>query len=204
MVIIGLTGSIGMGKSTAAARFRERGIAVFDADAAVHALYDGPLAADIEAAFPGTVRDGSVDRAALSKALLSAPHRFRDLEAIVHPRVRENERAFVNAEHARGADYVVLEIPLLLESKSSHLVDAIVVVSASAEIQRKRVMTRQGMSDAKFDDLLQRQMPDEEKRRRADFIVDTSGPIEACHSQVDAIISILDSRSGTAFERHWR
>lgn len=204
MVIIGLTGSIGMGKSTAAARFRERGIAVFDADADVHALYDGPLAGEIEEAFPGTVRDGKVDRRALMQALLGAPERFRELENIVHPRVRERERAFVQAEHERGAEFVVLEIPLLLESKSSHLVDAIVVVSASPDIQRERVLARPGMTDAKFDDLLQRQMPDEEKRRRADFIVDTSGTVEACHGQVDAIISILESRSGTAFERHWR
>lgn len=204
MVIIGLTGSIGMGKSTAAERFRQRGIAVFDADAEVHRLYEGPMAADIEAAFPGTVRDGKVDRKELSRILVGAPHRFGELEKIVHPRVRESERAFLHAEHGRGAEVAVLEIPLLLESKAGHTVDAIVVVSAGPELQRQRVLARSGMTPEKLDELLSRQMSDEEKRRRADFIVDTGGTVESCHAQVDAIISILESRSGTAFERHWR
>ncbi len=204
MVIIGLTGSIGMGKSTAAERFRQRGISVFDADAEVHRLYDGPMAAEIEAAFPGTVRDGKVDRKELSRVLVREPHRFAELEKIVHPRVRNSERAFLQAEHESGAKLAVLEIPLLLESKAGHTVDAIVVVSAGADLQRRRVLARPGMSEAKLDELLSRQMTDEEKRRRADFIVDTGGTVESCHAQVDAILSILESRSGTAFERHWR
>lgn len=204
MLIIGLTGSIGMGKSTAAERFRQRGIAVFDADAEVHRLYEGPMATEIEAAFPGTIRDGKVDRKELSRILVREPRRFSELERIVHPRVRERERDFLRAEHGRGADFAVLEIPLLLESNAGHTVDAIVVVSAGADIQRKRVLARPGMTPEKLEELLSRQMKDEEKRRRADFIVDTGGSVESCHAQVDAIISILESRSGTAFERHWR
>ncbi len=204
MLIIGLTGSIGMGKSTAAQRFRERGIAVFDADAEVHALYEGPLASDIEKVFPGSVRDGKVDRKALSQILLHAPNRFAELEAIVHPRVRQRQRDFLHRQSGAGAEMVVLEIPLLLESKSPAHVDAIVVVSADPEVQRQRVLARPGMSVEKLDELLARQMPDEEKRRRADFIVDTSGSVETCRAQVDAILSILESRAGTAFNRHWR
>lgn len=204
MLIIGLTGSIGMGKSTAAARFRSHGIAVFDADAEVHALYRGPLADEIEAAFPGTVQDGVVDRKALSLALLQMPHRFAELEAIVHPRVRRKEEQFIHREHARGARMAVLEIPLLLEARSESRVDVIVVVSAPREVQRARVLSRPGMTEAKLDELLERQMKDDEKRRRADFVVDTSGPIESCHAQVDAIVDTLESRVGGAYERCWR
>jgi dephospho-CoA kinase len=204
MLIIGLTGSIGMGKSTAAERFRQRGIAVFDADAEVHRLYEGPMATVIEAAFPGTVRDGKVDRKELSRILVREPHRFSELERIVHPRVREREREFLRAEHRRGAELAVLEIPLLLESKAGHMVDAIVVVSAGADIQRRRVLARPGMTPEKLEELISRQMKDEEKRRHADFVVDTGGSVESCHAQVDAIISTLESRPGTAFERHWR
>lgn len=204
MLIIGLTGSIGMGKSTAAERFRERGVAVFDADAMVHTLYDGPIAPAIEAAFPGTVRDGKVDRQLLSRTLVAAPHRFRELEAIVHPRVRQSERAFLHEENERGAKVAVLEVPLLLEAGAAAPVDVTVVVSARADIQRQRVLARPGMSDAKLEELLRRQMPDEEKRRHADFVVDTSGTVEACHAQVDAILAALESRRGTAFTHHWR
>jgi dephospho-CoA kinase len=204
MLIIGLTGSIGMGKSTAAERFRERGVAVFDADAMVHKLYDGPIAPAIEAAFPGTVRDGKVDRQLLSQALVAAPRRFRELEAIVHPRVLQSEREFLHKENQRGARVAVLEVPLLLEAGAAAPVDVTVVVSARANIQRQRVLARPGMSDAKLKELLRRQMPDEEKRRPADFVVDTSGTVEACHAQVDAILAALESRNGTAFERQWR
>ncbi len=203
MLVIGLTGSIGMGKSTAAQRFRDRGIAVFDADAEVHALYEGPLAAEIGTAFPGSVLAGKVDRKALSQILLRAPHRFAELEAIVHPRVRQRQREFLHLQAAAGADIVVLEIPLLLEAGSPAHVDAVVVVSARPDVQRQRVLARPGMTPEKLDELLSRQMPDEEKRRRADFIVDTSGSVEACRAQVDAILSILESRTGTAFNRHW-
>ena len=204
MLIIGLTGSIGMGKSTAAARFLAHGIAVFDADAEVHRLYEGPLAGEVEAAFPGTTAaDGKVDRAKLSAQLLKAPERMKVLEAIVHPRVRENEHAFLAAEHARGAKMVVLEIPLLFESGADKAVDAVVVVSAAPEIQRARVLERPGMTQAKLDSLLSRQLADDKKRARAHFVVDTGGSIDASHAQIDAIIAQLKPRLGTAYARFW-
>lgn len=204
MLIIGLTGSIGMGKSTAAARFRELGIGVFDADAEVHKLYDKGLAAAVEAAFPGTTVCGKVDRAKLSAALLKEPEKMAKLENIVHPAVRARERDFLHAEAQRGGEIAVLEIPLLFEAGGASAVDVIVVVSAPGDIQRARVLARPGMSDAKLAHLLARQMNDEEKRRRADFVVDTGGSIEACHAQIDAIVAALAAREGTAFGRHWQ
>ncbi|MGL4394923.1 MAG: dephospho-CoA kinase [Hyphomicrobium sp.] len=204
MLIIGLTGSMGMGKSTAAARFRARGIPVFDADAAVHDLYRGPLADDIEAAFPGTTVDGGVDRGRLSAALLAAPEKLALLEGIVHPRVQQAERAFLVDAFSRGAAMAVLEIPLLFEGGVASAVDVTIVVSAPAAMQRARLLDRPGMSDAKLEKLLARQMPDAEKRQRADFIVDTGGSVAACHRQIDDIIERLDGRKGTAFDRHWR
>lgn len=203
MLVIGLTGSIGMGKSTAAARFRELGIGVFDADAAVHRLYEGPLAAEIEAAFPGSTENGKVDRARLSAQLMKAPGQMKVLEAIVHPRVRANERAFLGREYAKGAPMAVLEIPLLFESGAADGVDVIIVVSASAALQRERVLTRPGMTAAKLDSLLSRQWPDEKKRAAAHFVVDTSGSIEASHAQIDAIVDELRPRTGTAYARFW-
>ena len=204
MLVVGLTGSIGMGKSTAAARFRANGIAVFDADAKVHELYDGPIAAEIEAAFPGTTGAGKVDRAQLSAALLKEPAKFKSLEALVHPEVRAAEQAFLREQAAKGAKMAVLEVPLLFEARGFEAVDVIVVVSASAVTQRTRVLARPGMSDEKLDKLLKRQIPDEEKRHRADFVVDTDGSISACNTQIDAIITALQSRQGTAFQKHWR
>lgn len=203
MLIVGLTGSIGMGKTTVAQRLRELGIAVFDADAEVHRLYAGPLAADIETAFPGTTTGGTVDRAKLSAHLVNAPQDFARLEAIVHPAVRAGEGAFLHEQSNARAAIAVLEIPLLLEARSEHLVDVVIVVSADAETQRRRVLERPGMSAEKLDALLRRQLPDDEKRRRAHFVVDTSKTIPECHAQVDAIVARLESRRGTAFERHW-
>ena len=204
MLIIGLTGSIGMGKSTAAARFRALGIAVFDADAEVHKLYEQGLAQEIEKLFPGTTGNGQVERAKLSAALLKEPEKIAALEAIVHPAVRSRERLFLHQEAARGAPMAVLEIPLLFETGASQSVDAVVVVSAPADIQRTRVLARPGMSEAKLAHLLSRQMKDAEKRRRADFVVDTGGSIEACHAQIDAIVRSLTQREGQAFRRHWQ
>jgi dephospho-CoA kinase len=203
MLIVGLTGSIGMGKSTAAARFAANGIAVFDADAKVHELYNGPLALKIEAAFPGTTEHRKVDRAKLSAALLKEPEKFKQLEAIVHPAVREAERAFVRHEAAGGAKIAVLEIPLLLESDGAKTVDAVIVVSASADVQRARVLARSGMTPEKLDRLLLRQMPDAEKRSKADYVVDTGGSVEACNAQVDAIIAKLSHKTGDAYKRFW-
>ena len=204
MLIVGLTGSIGMGKSTAAARFVHHGIAVFDADAAVHTLYEGPLAAAIEQAFPGVAVAGKVDRVKLSAALVAEPHKFKTLEAIVHPAVRASERDFVRGQAASGAKLCVLEIPLLFEAGGFEHVDAIVVVSASAAIQRARVLGRPGMAAEKLERLLLRQLSDQEKRRRADFVVDTGGTVQACETQIDAIIAVLNGRQGSAFERFWR
>lgn len=204
MLIIGLTGSIGMGKSTAAARFRALGIPVFDADAEVHRLYAGPLAARIEAAFPGTTANGAVDRAKLSQSLMKNPAGFKKLEQIVHPAVREEERRFLDTAKAAGAAIAVLEIPLLLEAKSDEQVDVVVVVSAGPEVQRGRVLERPGMTTEKLETLLARQMPDAEKRERADFVVDTSGSIAACNSQIDRIVATLQGREGTAINRVWK
>lgn len=203
MLVIGLTGSIGMGKSAAAAHLRARGVGVFDADAAVHTLYAGAAATGVEAAFPGTVRDGVVDRARLSAWLRDKPQDFARLEAIVHPLVRAEERAFLLAEEKRGATLAVLEIPLLFETGAERLMDAVIVVSTSPDIQRQRVLERSGMTADQLASLLARQMPDAEKRRRADFVVDTSGTLEQTHAQLDAIMTSLAGRRGEAFQKHW-
>jgi dephospho-CoA kinase len=203
MLIVGLTGSIGMGKSTVAARFRAHGIAVCDADAEVHKLYEGPAVPAIEAAFPGTTDGGRVDRQRLSKVLLDDPAGFKRLEAIVHPMVFAAERAFLNAEAARGAPLTVLEIPLLLESGGEKRVDVVVVVSAPADKQRERVLQRPGLIAEKLDQILARQMPDADKRARADFIVDTGGTFAETEAQVDKIVEALKGRKGTALVTAW-
>lgn len=203
MLIVGLTGSLGMGKSTAAAYLRTRGIPVFDADAAVHRLYAGKAVVPVERAFPGTATGGSIDRGKLSAALIAEPLRFAELEAIVHPLVRDAEREFLRTEAARGADLAVLEIPLLFETGADQRVDTVIVVSARPEMQRERLLRRPGFTEEKLDSLLARQMPDAEKRRRAQFVVDTSGEVEASRARLDAIIAELRDRRGDAYERHW-
>jgi dephospho-CoA kinase len=203
MLVIGLTGSIGMGKSTVAARLRSLGFAVFDADAEVHRLYEGPAVAAIEAAFPGSTDGRRVDRQKLSQALLAKPQDFPRLEAIVHPLVFAAEREFLRAEAARGASLAVLEVPLLLESGRPPRVDATIVVSAHADLQRERVLRRPGMSIEKLEQVLARQMPDAEKRARADFIVDTSGTFAGTDAQVDQIVESLQDRKATAFAEFW-
>jgi dephospho-CoA kinase len=204
MLVIGLTGSIGMGKSTVAQRLRSLGIAVCDADAEVHKLYEGSAVAPIEAAFPGTTADGRVDRQKLAQALLGKPEAFKRLEAIVHPLVFEAERTFLRQQAADGAAMTVLEIPLLLENGGERRVDVVIVVSAPAEAQRARVMQRPGMTAEKLDQLLARQMPDAEKRKRADFVVDTGGSFAETDAQVDKIVESLHGRSGTAYDKFWR
>ena len=203
MLVVGLTGSIGMGKSTAAERFRARGIAVFDADAAVHALYAGKAVPLIEAAFPGTTASGRVERARLADAVLEDPEAFRRLEGLIHPLVEAEERAFLRREAERGAEMAVLEIPLLYETGRDAHVDAVVVVSASAATQRVRVLKRPGMTPEKLDGLLARQLSDAEKRRRADFVVDTDVPMAESAARLDAIIAELRARQGQAYHRHW-
>lgn len=203
MLIIGLTGSIGMGKSTAAAYLRTRGVSVLDADAVVHALYRGKAVPLVDAAFPGTTQDGAIDRARLLAAITALPDGFKRLEAIVHPLVRAEERAFLAAEFARGATLAVLEIPLLFETGGDAMVDVTIVVSAPAEVQRQRVLERPGMTAAKLAEILARQLPDAEKRVRADYVVDTSGTVAETQAQIDKLLAALRGRVGSAYHRRW-
>ena len=203
MLIVGLTGSMGMGKSTAARRFRSHGIAVFDADAEVHRLYEGEAVPLIDAAFPGTVVSGQVDRKKLAAVVVDDPEALDRLEALIHPLVHEAERRFLLDEDEKGSAMAVLEIPLLFETAGDALVDITIVVTADAEIQRRRVLAREGMTEAKFDQLLAQQMPDAEKRAKADFVVDTSGPIAETVQRLDKLIAELANREGDAIGR-WR
>ena len=191
MFILGLTGSIGMGKSTTAKFFAEEGVLVHDADQAVHRLYEGEAAAAIETAFPGTTVDGRVDRNKLAARVVGNEAARRRLEAIVHPLVRQSEQRFLAEARERGAPVVVLDIPLLYETGGEERVDAVVVVTAPPEVQRQRVLARPGMTPERFEGLLAAQVPDVEKRRRADFIVDTSGSFEANRAQVRDILASI-------------
>ncbi|MCM8731159.1 dephospho-CoA kinase [Hephaestia sp. GCM10023244] len=193
---IGLTGSIGMGKTTAAAMFAAEGAPVFDADAVVHALQGpgGRLVAAIEALFPGTTGPDGVDRAALGGAVLGDREKLRQLEALVHPAVAEERRHFL-ATHA-DAPLVVLDIPLLFETGGEAHVDKVVVVSAPEAVQRARVLKRPGMTEARFAAILARQTPDAEKRARADFVIRTDCPMDATRAQIRAVIACLRQPSG--------
>ncbi|WP_337267754.1 dephospho-CoA kinase [Oryzifoliimicrobium ureilyticus] len=193
MLTIGVTGSIGMGKSTTARLFQEAGIAVCDSDAVVHSLYQEEAVGPIGSAFPEVIRDGAVDRAALSKRLADKPADFAILEAIVHPLVRQKQDEFLKEQKRAGATLAVLDIPLLFETKAQDRVDFVVVVSADPQIQRQRVLARPGMSEEKFELIMKRQMPDEEKRKRADFIIDTGRGIEPARRDVLALIEKLKS-----------
>lgn len=191
MIILGLTGSIGMGKTTAANMFADNGVPVYSADDAVHQLYSGRAAPLIEAAFPGTVVDGTVDRTKLSSAVLGKPEALKKLESIIHPLVHEEEAAFLARARADGADIALIDIPLLFETGGQSRVDKVAVVSAPADIQRERVLSRAGMTEAMFEAILARQMPDTEKRARADFVIDSSGDFEQTRAQIKAIIAEL-------------
>jgi dephospho-CoA kinase len=193
VILIGLTGSIGMGKSTTAAMFREAGVPVYDADAAVHDLYDvgGAAVAPVGEAFPGVVKDGRVDREALRQVVLGDPEALRRLNAIVHPLVGRDRVGFFQKAEAEGSDIVVLDIPLLFETGGHANVDAIVVVSAPAELQRERVLARPGMSPARLDAILAQQMADAEKRARAHFVVDTGRGLEPARAQVAEILAAV-------------
>jgi len=191
MIRLGLTGSIGMGKSTTAALFAEAGLPVNDADAVVHDLYSGEAVPLVEEAFPGTTRNGSVDRAELSRRLAAQPADFKRLEAIVHPLVRQREASFLRGQIDAGKDIVVLDIPLLFESGATDRVDVTVVVSCDPQIQRDRVLARPGMTEEKFNLILSRQMPDAEKRARADYVIDTGHGIEDARGQVENIVAAL-------------
>ncbi|MBA4784211.1 MAG: dephospho-CoA kinase [Rhizobiales bacterium] len=191
MIVIGLTGSIGMGKSTTARMFAEAGLAVNDADAVVHDLYRSEAVEPIGKAFPGSIADGSVDRQELARQLAVDPARFKDLEAIVHPLVRQREAQFVQARQAAGDDMIVLDIPLLFEVGGEKRVDVVVVVTCDPRIQRERVLARPGMTVEKFELILARQVPDQVKRRKADFLIDTGQGMEAARNRVDEIIAAL-------------
>jgi dephospho-CoA kinase len=200
MFILGLTGSIGMGKSATAAIFREAGIPVHDSDAAVHALYRGAAAPLVEAAFPGTLRDGEIDRTRLSTYLANDPAALARLEAIVHPLVRAERAEFVAAAHSSGADLIVLDIPLLFETGCATEVDAVLLVTAPEDVQKARVAARPGMTEAKLAAIIAKQMPDADKRRRADMILDTSLGHEEALRQVRELIS--DIRAGRVARHH--
>src|SRR5262245_13310006 len=191
MFILGLTGSIGMGKSTTANFFREAGVPVHDSDAVVHRLYEGEAVAPVEAAFPGVAVDGKIDRPRLAAQLVSNPDAIKKLESIVHPLVRAVSERFIADQRSRGARAIVLDIPLLFETGGEKRVDAVVVVSSPPEVQRARVLERAGMTVEKLEAILAKQMPDDEKRRRADFIVDTSRGFEAARAEVRAILDAV-------------
>ncbi len=191
MIILGLTGSIGMGKTTAANMFADNGVPVYSADDAVHQLYSGRAAPLIEAAFPGTVVDGTVDRTKLSAAVLGKPEALKKLESIIHPLVHKEEKAFLANARAGGAEIALIDIPLLFETGGESRVDKVAVVSAPADIQRERVLSRAGMTEAKFEAILARQIKDSEKRARADFVIDSSGDFEETRAQIKAIIAEL-------------
>lgn len=195
MIVIGLTGSIGVGKSTTAAMFAEAGVPTISADDIVHALYAGRAAPLIEAAFPGTVAHGVVDRAALSAAVLGKPDELERLEAIVHPLVREEEAAFLDGARAAGNTLALVDIPLLFETGRESSVDVVVVVTCAADVQRRRVLARPGMTAEKFEAILARQLPDSQKRKRADFIVETDAGMTAARRQVDDILRELRTRT---------
>ena len=188
MVILGLTGSIGMGKSATADLFRARGVPVHDSDACVHELYRGKAAPLIEAAFPGSVKDGVVDRAVLGQMVLKDAQAIKTLEAIVHPLVAEARDAFLKQAARDNASVAVLDIPLLFEIGAEKLVDAVVVVTAPETVQKSRVLARPGMTAERFEAIMARQIPDAEKRRRAHFIIDTSSGFAAAGRDVDNIL----------------
>lgn len=191
MIIAGLTGSIGMGKSTTAGMFGEEGIPVHDADAVVHELYNGEASNQVEALFPGTVHEGKVDRKKLGSHVIGKPEAIKKLEAIIHPLVAKKRDAFLQENKSKGAKLVILDIPLLFETGGNKLVDKVIVVTASAKTQRERVMARPEMTVEKFEAILSKQVPDSEKRERADFIIDTEAGITAAHQRVREIISEL-------------
>ena len=194
MIILGLTGSMGMGKSTTARLFREADVPVFDADAAVHALYAGEAVAAVEAMFPGVLRAGAVDRAVLRDRVVDDGAALRRLEAIVHPLVAARREAFLDDARRAGHPVVVLDIPLLFETGGDAGVDRIVVVSAPESVQKARVLARPGMTEAAFSAMLAKQVPDAEKRRRAHHLIDTGAGIEVARAQVEAVLRSLSAK----------
>ncbi len=189
MIVLGLTGSIGMGKSTTANLFVEAGVPVYDADATVHTVYEGEAAPAIEAAFPGTTADGKVDRAKLSARVVHDAAALRQLEQIVHPMLRAYHQKFLEDAERSGAPVAVVDVPLLFETGGEKRVDAVVVVTTSPENQRERILARGTMTGEALDAILARQMPDDEKRRRADFVVDTSHGLDPVRARIRDILA---------------
>jgi dephospho-CoA kinase len=189
MIVLGLTGSIGMGKSTTAKLFAEAGVPVYDADATVHKIYQGEAAPAIEAAFPGTTVNGKVDRAKLSAKVVHDPAAIRQLEQIVHPMLRAFHQEFLDDAERSGAPVAVVDVPLLFETGGEKRVDAVVVVTTSPENQRQRILSRGTMTSEALDAILARQMPDEEKRKRADFVVDTSHGLDPVRERIRDILA---------------
>jgi dephospho-CoA kinase len=194
VIILGLTGSMGMGKSTTARMFGEAGVPVHDSDETVHRLYAGKAAPLIGKAFPGTTEGGVVDRARLAAAVLGDAAALKKLEAIIHPLVREDEKMFLARHREAGADLVVLDIPLLFEVNGRNRVDKVLVVTAPRDVQRRRVLARPGMTEDKFAAILDKQVPDEEKRRMADYVIDTGEGMEAAEKKVRSMIRELTGR----------
>jgi dephospho-CoA kinase len=188
MIILGLTGSIGMGKSTTAKLFAEAGVPVYDADASVHTIYQGEAAPAIEAAFPGTTAGGKVDRTRLSAQVVHDPAAMRKLEQIVHPMLGASRQRFLHEAEQSGAPVAVVDVPLLFETGGEKRVDAVVVVTTTPEMQRQRILARDNMTAEKFEAILARQLPDAEKRRRADFVVDTSHGLEPVRVRIRDIL----------------
>eukprot|EP00873_Tetraselmis_striata_P020042 jgi/Tetstr1/440306/TSEL_028644.t1 len=199
MFVLGLTGSIGMGKSTVSAMFAEKGVPVMDSDAVVHRLYapGGAAVPPVQSVFPDAIVDGGIDRAALSKYVVGKEEAMKQLEAIVHPLVEQERASFLQASQRDGHKLVVLDIPLLYETNLESKVDAVAVVSAGADAQRARVLDRPGMTEEKFEKILSRQVPDEEKRQRADHVINTNLPVEETRAEVEALLQALASKSGS-------
>ncbi len=198
MIVLGLTGSIGMGKTTTARMFSARGIPVFDSDACVHELYQGEAVAAVEAAFPGVSRDGAIDREALGRRVVGDVAAMGRLEAIVHPMVGASRTRFLAEAHAAGAPVAVLDVPLLYETRGDARVDAVVLVSAPEAVQRARVLARPGMTEARFAAILAKQMPDAEKRRRARYVIETGDGLAAAERQVEAVIAAVSGSGARA------
>lgn len=188
MIVLGLTGSIGMGKSTTAKLFMEAGVPVYDADATVHKIYEGEAAPLIEAAFPGTTANGKVDRQKLSARVVHDAAAMKQLEGIVHPLLRSHHQKFLDDAERSGAPVAVVDVPLLYETGGEKRVDAVVVVTTSPEVQRARILARDNMDEAKLDAILARQLPDAEKRKRADFVVDTSHGLDPVRDRIRDIL----------------
>jgi dephospho-CoA kinase len=195
-VILGLTGSIGMGKSTTAAMFRDQGVPVFDADATVHALYKNEAVEVIEKAFPGTRGQEGIDRKKLGTHVIGNPEKMRQLENIIHPMVQKKRQDFIDTHRRQNTPLIVLDIPLLFETKAETLCDKVIVVTAQPELQKKRLLERGTMSEEQFMALLAKQEPDEKKRARADHLIETDFGLEQARRQVQSLIELYQKKAG--------